>query len=267
MQPGKVIIHFLGRYSPVELVVETADGRRSRIEQIEKIIEQEWQAARRRPGVKLFDGPMCRLEYFRAGQKLELGLSSTSYKIFWGTNLTHAELADEFGPEALANPLGLSCALESADGFLMLGRRNASVAYYPQRVHPFAGSLEPANALNPFADARRELAEELGFGDADISGIECIGLLEDASLRQPELIFGVKSTRTRYQIESAVDPGEHDGCIAIPGDAKKAEAALAEPALTPVARGTLMIWGHHRFGKQWFDAARRSVNLGLHESE
>ena len=25
----------------------------------------------------------------------------------------------------------------------MLGRRNASVAYYPGRVHPFSGSLEP----------------------------------------------------------------------------------------------------------------------------
>ena len=45
--------------------------------------------------------------------------------------------------DCLANPVGVSPALLSADNFLIMGRRNASVAYYPNRIHPFAGALEP----------------------------------------------------------------------------------------------------------------------------
>jgi 8-oxo-dGTP pyrophosphatase MutT (NUDIX family) len=266
MQPAKVRFHFIRRYRADEVAVETVSDRRPRIDEIESAIEQAWQEARARPGVKLFDGEMCRLEYFRAGRTLELGLSGTSYKIFWGTNLTHPEFADRYGWEALANPVGLSCALESADGFLMLGRRNASVAYYPLRVHPFAGSLEPAQTVDLFADARRELAEELGFGVADVAEIDCIGLVEDCSLRQPELVFGVRSARSQKEIESAVVTDEHEGCVAIPARPEDVQAALADPALTPVAMGTILLWGHGRFGPRWFDAAERAVNLRHHES-
>src|SRR5688572_13684152 len=130
----------------------------------------------------------------------------TSYKPFLGTNLTHPELADRHGPAILANPVGVSPALITADGWLMMGRRNASVAYYPNRVHPFAGALDPADP-DPFAAIGRELAEELGFTEDDIAidGMHCTGIAEDVSIRQPELIFSVVSTRTRNEIESKLD--------------------------------------------------------------
>ena len=91
-----------------------------------ELIDRAWQTASARPGVKLFDGPMCRLESWSAlaGGALQLTLSRTSYKLFMGTNMCHPELADRFGPQVLANPVGVSPALETADGFLMLGRRN-----------------------------------------------------------------------------------------------------------------------------------------------
>ena len=76
--------------------------------------------------------------------RLALTLSNTTYKHFLGTNLTHPELADRYGREILANPVGVSPALLTADNFLMMGRRNASVAYYPNRIHPFAGALDPS---------------------------------------------------------------------------------------------------------------------------
>src|SRR5205807_10600589 len=97
---------------------------------VEHMIAQAWQRAID-GGVKLFDGPMCRLEsWTENGEMLNLVLSKTSYKPFFGTNLTNARVADEYGPEVLANPVGLSCALVTSDGFLALGRRNAQVAYY-----------------------------------------------------------------------------------------------------------------------------------------
>ena len=149
----------------------------------------------------------------------------------------------------------------------MLGKRNANVVYYPSRVHPFAGALEPADPLDVFAEIERELAEELGFTPPDIARIVCAGMVEDISLRQPELVFNVQSTRTGLQIEQMLDAVEHEACVAIESRADQLETALKEPALTPVALGAALLWGRGHFGAAWFDAANRAVNLGEHEPE
>jgi 8-oxo-dGTP pyrophosphatase MutT (NUDIX family) len=262
MKPASVAFRVIGEFNRLDVITRWVDRAPVPNPEVETQIERAWLQAKSRPNINLFDGPMCRLERFRAGKTLELELSRTSYKIFWGTNLTHPDLADRFGPGALANPVGLSCALESSDGYLMLGRRNASLAYYPLRIHPFAGALEPAERVDVFADMLRELTEELGFTPSDIAGIVCIGIIEDTSLRQPELVFHARSIRSRAEIEQCLDIAEHDGCIAIQSEPQKLEAALNDPSLTPVALGTALLWGRRHFGAAWFDAANRAVNLG-----
>src|SRR5579862_5742471 len=133
-----VRFHCMGRWTAGEVFVRWTPETRRRVPQVDEIIESAWKKASARLGDKLFDGPMCRLESFDAGKNLTLNFSLTSYKAFLGTNLGFAYLADKYGQESLANPMGVSSALETSDGFVMLGRRNASVAYYPLRVHPFA---------------------------------------------------------------------------------------------------------------------------------
>ena len=44
------------------------------------------------------------------------------------------------------------------------------------------------------------------------------------------------------------------------------QESLGDPALTPVARGGILLWGRDHFGLPWFDAAERTVNLDAHES-
>ena len=263
----KVRILSIGDWKPADVVARWVEDRRPRIPEVEEIIERSWREAQNRPGIHLFDGPVCRLECFRAGEKLELDLSRTSYKIAWGTNLNNASLADRFGAGALANGVGLSCALESADGYLMLGKRNAAVAFYPRRVHPFAGTLEPTQNLDVFAEARRELSEELGFTDSDISRMSCVGIVEDAALRQPEMVFAVKSARTRGEIEQMLDVTEHESCRTIAPSTQEVARTLVEPILTPGAVGATLLWGLRQFGRAWFDEAQRAVNLGDHEPE
>jgi 8-oxo-dGTP pyrophosphatase MutT (NUDIX family) len=241
------------------VVVRWVEEKRTRVEEVEKIIAAEWEKVQGRSGPKLFDGPMCRLENCVAGRRLELELSPTSYKVFWGTNLNNSWIGEKYGAGAMANAVGVSCALESADGFLMLGRRNAAAAFYPSRVHPFAGTLE---TLDVFGDARRELDEELGLGKNDISGMACLAIIEDASIAQPELVFGVKTLRTRRELEGTLDEIEHDSVVAVEKDAKKAAARLRDAELTPVAMGTILLWGKGHFGSEWFDGAARAVNLG-----
>jgi hypothetical protein len=182
----------------------------------------------------------------------------------------HPELVDQFGRQVLANPVGVSPALLTADGFLMMGRRNASVAYYPNRVHPFAGALEERDGADVFAAVRRELGEELAFEPVDVALARCTGIAEDQSIRQPELIFRVTSSRTRSQIEAQVDAREHHASWAIRATRDAVEEALAQhpatrlarpPAcgpesLTPVGIAALLLWGRIEFGDEWFARQR-----------
>ncbi|MCC6422785.1 MAG: NUDIX hydrolase [Phycisphaerales bacterium] len=225
------------------------------IPSVEQIIDHAWHAAQQQPGILLFDGPMCRLESYSAGpQSLELALSPTSYRIFFGTNMRHPELADQYGPPILANPLGVSCLLETSDEWILLGRRNASVAYYPDRVHPFAGALEPADDGDVFAAARRELHEELALKESHLKQIHCLALVHDNLLRQPELIFAVRTNRTLRQLERLMDHTEHRAGFPLAVSLPVIESAMDQPRLlTPIAIGSLWLWGRQRFGQSWFD--------------
>jgi 8-oxo-dGTP pyrophosphatase MutT (NUDIX family) len=231
----------------------SASGRRI-VPELEDLIESRWREATANPHVQLFDGPMCRLETFEAsGERLELTISRTIYKTFFGTHLADASVADRFGDDCMPRPLGVSPALLTGDGFLMFGRRNAKVAYHPGRIHPFSGTLEPDEADEVFAAVRRELREELRLSDDDVPDIRCLGIAEDLALRQPELIFRAHTLRTRAQIESSLDPTEHHETWSIPASADAVGRAISQtPELTPIAVATLLLWGRSQFGEAWF---------------
>jgi hypothetical protein len=232
-----------GDWLPHQVSVTWVQDSRKIVSEVERAIDEAWNAAAARLGEKLFDGPMCRLEKWSASpERLDLALSRSSYRPFLGTNLHNARLADVYGVDVLANPVGLSTALQTRDDCLLLGRRNDSVAYYPNRVHPFAGALEPHEPLDVFAEIRRELREELRLGVADIQGIRCVGLVEDRSLRQPELIFIASTARTKAELEQQLDRTEHIAVYAIKADRSAVEQAMRDPLLTPVAVASLALW-------------------------
>jgi 8-oxo-dGTP pyrophosphatase MutT (NUDIX family) len=197
--------------------------------------------------------------------RLGVALSRTTYRLFLGTNMTHPELADRYGPAVLANPVGVSPALETADGYLLMGRRNESVAYYPGRIHPFAGCLEPTDgdvgpaAPGPFAAVRRELAEELSLGGDDVADVRCTGIVEDTALRQPEMIFRAVSTRTRAEIEARLAREEHHAVVAVRATADGVAPLLREPLITPVGLAAALLWGRVRLGDEWFRAQQQTV--------
>jgi len=248
-------IEAAGNWAASQVCAIVHPDSRPRIDAVERLIDQSWSAALQQRGIQLFDGPMCRLESHAATTgSLELFLSSTSYRIFFGTNMRHPELADRYGPPILANPLGVSCLLETADDWILLGRRNDSVAYYPGRVHPFAGALEPADEGDVFAAARRELHEELALKDSHLKQIRCLALVRDNLLRQPELIFTVRTNRTLRQLERLMDHTEHREGYPLAASLPVIESAMSlSHLLTPVAIGSLWLWGRQRFGQSWFD--------------
>jgi 8-oxo-dGTP pyrophosphatase MutT (NUDIX family) len=246
-----------GNWSSAQLSIAWTATARRILPEVETAIDAAWTAALARPGVHLFDGPMCRLESWTAADdRLHLTVSKTTYKIFLGTNMANPQFAQRFGTDVMANPLGVSTLLTTADNVLLLGRRTAAVAYHPNRVHPFAGSMEPADA-DPFVTAHRELAEELSLNTTDI---RCIGLMESHDLRQPELIFAANSQLKKIDIESKLDPVEHHDIWSIAATAGAIEKAVIENRnLTPVAVGSLLLWGRLHAGQSWFDKIAPTV--------
>jgi hypothetical protein len=226
----------IGNWLPQQVTCHWVKSSFDPSARVQVIIEHTWERAMARPGIHLFNGPMVRLESFNVrATGIELYLSQISYKPFFGTNLKNSGLADQYGPGCMANALGISCALVSADNHLILGMRNSQVAYYPDRIHPFAGALEPNEPMDIFLEARRELAEELRFTSKDINQMRCLGLAEDPSLRQPELICFVQSTLDRAEIESRVEAGEHNGSIAyLLSEEVLHQALQTQKELTPV---------------------------------
>ena len=211
---------------------------------VDAAIDAAWAEASSRPGVRLFDGPLCRFEGMRReNDGLVIDLSQTSYRIVVGTNFAHPEFFDQFGVDVMANPVGVSTALLTRDNWLMMGRRNASVAYYPNRVHPFAGSLEVESQIDVFTNVRRELREELSLGDSDIESITCLGLAEDMRLRHPETIFLTRTSLARGQIESQVHADEHQSTWCVNAESNAVRRAIADDeSLTPIARAVLAAW-------------------------
>ncbi len=245
--------HATGEWMPGQVRLNRTDRSTRRIDpDVEQIIDDTWSRVTRRPGVHLFDGPMSRLESFEAtSEALCLTVSLTSYKPFVGTNLENPHLAEAYGPDVMANPIGVSALLETADGHLMLGRRNATVAYYPDRVHPFAGALEPRDGIDPFAAVYRELHEELALAQEDVMDLRCCGLVEDHGLRQPELIFLARTPMSRQAVQGRLDLVEHHATWSI--ERTKAEQALGDASLTPVAIAALHLWGRSRLRANWLN--------------
>ena len=259
-----VRIHATGDWPPGRVTQAwVADGRR-RLPEVDAAIDAAWAAAAARPGIRLFDGPMCRLERWHASpDRLHLELSPTSYKPFLGTNMANPHLAERFGTDVMANPVGVSAVVATADGFLLLGRRNGSVAYYPGWVHCFAGCLEPTDG-DVFAAVRRELHEELALTDADVIDVRCTGLVEDLSLRQRELVFAVSVRSTRLAVTSHLDSDEHAAVWFTPVDLASIGKVMdgRSDRLTPVAVASLLLWGQRAFPPKWADESwRRLVQM------
>ena len=101
--------HFIGSWPPGSITCSWVPGTFHPTPPIQQAIDQTWDRLSARPGVDLFDGPMCRLEGYEVDDRqVRLRLSRTSYKPFVGTNMYNPQIAQELGPEALANPVGLS---------------------------------------------------------------------------------------------------------------------------------------------------------------
>lgn len=264
---GTFFLDVVGQFSPQQLKVTWSDEKRPSSEEVDQLIEKSWaeqvERAKQR-NIHLFNGKLCRLiDYHVEDNCLQLVLGHVSFKEFVGTNATQAYLRYIHGPTILADPLGVSAALCTTDGFIVLGMRSNRVAQYPQRVHPIGGTVEPADKNpDPFATMLAELEEETAIPTSQAAEILCLGMVRDRNTVQPELIFDLKiNTDVTTLFEKhcqACDAHEHASLVPVRDHPASVVTFLEQQfsQLTPIALATLLLHGLKHWGSGWFANAR-----------
>ncbi|MCC7291286.1 MAG: hypothetical protein IT449_04385 [Phycisphaerales bacterium] len=260
------VVQAFGRYAASQVTQAWHDAPRRSPPQVEALIAQTWErkcAEAMEKGVLLYNGELARLLRCQASPtSLHLDLGPGCYRDFVGTNLHHAAEVASYGDDCLGNPCGVSSNVITADGFLLLGRRNDRVAYHPGCLHPFGGALEAddraAQRFDLFSAARRELCEELRLTPDEIRGLTCIGLVRDREMLQPEFLFDAVLTLSLSDVLARFDPlaqhQEHarlESCFDLPEEVIPF-LSRSQP-IAPIGEGGLLLHGRHEWGMDWYE--------------
>jgi len=166
---GTFFLYVIDQFTPDKVVVTWSDQTRITNDSIEELIEKSWQDQTQRAegsATKIFNGELCRLISHNCdNDRLNLTLGPVSFKEFIGTNATQAYIRHFHGTEVMANPLGVSAAVCTNDGLIVLGMRSKDMIQYAGRIHPVGGTVEPpknngAACPDPFEAIITEMHEE-----------------------------------------------------------------------------------------------------------
>ena len=181
----------------------------------------------------------------------KLSVGPTCYRDFVGTNLYGQAWLDRVAWECFSNPVGTTATLVTADNLICYGRRSQRVAFHAGYVHTFGGALEiidrrPDGTIDVFASLMRELDEELALTADDLMNLQCVGLIRDKQIHQPELLFEARLRMTtdelRKKWKTAESGDEHEAIVTLQ-DSPEAIAPFIESCgpIAPVAIGALLI--------------------------
>jgi hypothetical protein len=269
---GTFFLDVMDQFPREKVLVTWSDRPRETNDSVEELIEKAWldqTKAAETSGVKIFNGKLSRLISHRCEDDLlKLTLGPVSFKEFIGTNATQAYIRHLHGTEVMANPLGVSTAVCTNDGLIVLGMRNNNMIQYANRIHPVGGTVEPPEANadtatpDPFMAIIHELDEETAVPPDSVSGIVCLGLVRDRNTVQPELIFDCHvdcDVVTLFaSAATAIDAAEHSSLVPV-RDHPGAVVSFMEQhysQLTPIAMATLLLHGLRHWGSGWFATAR-----------
>lgn len=262
-------VEVFGPYTPDQLDLTVSDAPRRGTPAIESAIERTWateSALGDHDGRNLFNGRLARLvEVVVTPPHLRLALGTTCYRDFLGTNLHQAASVLREGIDALANPLGTSSTVITADGYIALGRRSDRVAYHAGLLHSFGGMVEsadrkPDGTYDVFGSASRELSEELGLSEREIRDVVIVGLVRDRAIYQPELLFDATVSLTQAAVEdrfhAGLAEGEHTRVEFVHDDPDAVVELLGKSLdVAPVTHGALLLHGRYAWGADWYQTA------------
>jgi 8-oxo-dGTP pyrophosphatase MutT (NUDIX family) len=251
-----------GSFSECAVRTRWFDQRLHMTEELTRLISVAWtdatiEATSR--GRSLYAGPMTRLlDWTAGGDTLTLDLGPTDFREFVGTNVSHPERALQSGRDALANPVGISVAVLTTDGQLVIQQRSQQVFEYPGFFHVCGGNVEPIDVAGPeppgvLAAVRRELDEELGIGAQQTARLICLGLIENRETFKPDLLFEAEVTLAAAAYHDSSNE-EYSTLVFVEGEAALTSFLIeTRERLTPPGVACLLAVGRQRYGEPWYE--------------
>jgi ADP-ribose pyrophosphatase YjhB (NUDIX family) len=267
VEQAPFIIEADARLGAAALVPSWTDAPRPTTPALEERIARFWEeqsAHAEARGRRLYNGDLVRLVSLRSeAQSLHLELGRTCFRDFVGTNLRGAAGETAVDPGERANPLGVSAAVVTRDGYLVLGRRRGELYVHGGFLHTFGGLVESLDrrgdgTVDLEGAIRRELAEEARVEGHEIADVVVTGLVRDRGLMQPELLFDVTTTLTRSALLGRFDPAvadqEHTALECVHDEPGSIVPFLQRSApVAPVAAAAVLLHGKHNWGIEWFE--------------
>lgn len=184
-----------GPYRREQLQVDYERGSYQALDgEAEAIVARAWRARRRqtkRDGVPLYSGRLFRVLGYGPidGGGLRLRLGDTTYRAYVGTRAPAFAVGRQ--RDELANPLAVCAAIVTADGGIVVGRRQ-SVDVGAGKLGVPGGFVERGKDADPFAAVAREIREETAL-ELTADDFVCLGLIYDLIHPHYELCFTVRT--------------------------------------------------------------------------
>lgn len=217
-----------------------------------------------RPLLTLEDGslpPLYRLEEVVTVSPTELVLATsvTDYADFLLTNMDHPEWREEHGDALMADPIGVSAVLRTADGAVIYGRRSGRTHDSPGAYHVLpSGHPHPPETV---AEAiGNELVGEVGIELADVVEASVTGVVRSAGTGKPEITMvlstGLTSDDLWARRADAVERWEFAEVLTLLWEPDSVTGWLRDHTGTCVPPGlaAVALAGRVDFGDAWFEA-------------
>ncbi|GCE48055.1 hypothetical protein EI42_06085 [Thermosporothrix hazakensis] len=257
-----------GVYRPAQLLLTYDSSLRLEVSATTRQwMDAFWKQAQAQNS-RLFDAPLYRYiaAHAQPDGPLSLTLGDTSYKEYVVTrNEAYAQGKEraQFG-----NPLAVCSVVETADGFLLLDKREG-VDVYVGRYHVIGGfferDLDGGAKPDPFAAMRREIREETGITVDDISEQLCLGLVYDLRVPHAELCF---LTRLHISLAEVCQRKPEDNeiqqlrTLQVDSEALRTFIIRNHGNISATGEPNLLFYGAWKFGDAWFDEVYRRIKEG-----
>ena len=261
-----------GLYRPAQLdIIYNPSLRMPTTPTIQAWMDTLWEqklAIAREQNIPLFDAPLFRFVEVeaKADGTLHLVLGDTGYKEYVTTRVT--EFAQRRKREELGNALSVCSVVETSDGYILLDKRQG-VDVYVGRYHVIGGFFErdrdstASKQPDPFGAISREIREETGILQSDISEQFCLGVVYDTATPHAEMCFLTCLTIPLVEVHNRIPEGDEIKQLEM---LKVTEADLREflvknhGNISATGEPNLLMYGGVRFGRAWVEEMMRQLN-------
>ena len=215
--------------------------------------------------IPLFDAPLFRFVEVEATAEgtLHLVLGGTGYKEYVTTRVL--EFSQGRKREELGNALSVCSVVETSDGYILLDKRQG-VDVYVGRYHVIGGFFERdrdssvSQQPDPFGAIRREIREETGILQSDISEQFCLGVVYDAATPHAEMCFLTQLKIPLAQVFKRI-PEEDEikqlETLFVTKESLRDFLLRNHGNISATGEPNLLMYGDVRFGREWFEKMMR----------